>query len=133
MEIKDGQGVDPIETNANEFIKTKYGNEVLRQFTPEELKISYPGEKETAEGFKVHGVNETELIKSLEYFKGYPIASYETVMKPGKYSEIGFLGKNESFIEVLAKDNDTVLEKDYIKKVIEVFIEDADERTGAVL
>lgn len=64
----------------------------------------------TPEGFKIHGRNETSLIRSLTSFNGTPVSELEDRMKPSSYSQAGFLGEDESLIDVLAEDNDTVLE-----------------------
>ncbi len=64
----------------------------------------------TPEGFKVHGRNETSLIRSLTSLNGTPITDLEAIMRPKEISNAGFLGKDESLTEVLAEDNDTVLE-----------------------
>jgi len=66
-------------------------------------------EKTTAEGFKISGVNETSLIRSLSLLNGISIDRLEAQMRPGVLSNAGFLGKDESLTQVLAKDNDAVL------------------------
>ncbi len=63
----------------------------------------------TPEGFKIHGRNETSLIRSLTSLNGTPITDLEAIMRPKEISNAGFLGKDESLTEVLAEDNDTVL------------------------
>jgi len=66
-------------------------------------------EKTTVEGFKIFGVNETSLIRSLSSLNGIPIDRLEAQMRPGVSSNAGFLGENESLAQVLAEDNDAVL------------------------
>lgn len=69
--------------------------------------------KDPKTGFVVGGVNSTELIRSLTELNGRPIADLESDMRPGATgegsSDAGFLGENEKLLEVLASDNDLVL------------------------
>jgi hypothetical protein len=61
-------------------------------------------------GFIVGGVNSTERIKNLKAFKTVDIATIEARMRPGRYSQDGFLGAAESLIDVLAADNAYVVD-----------------------
>lgn len=60
-------------------------------------------------GFDVGGVNKTSLIRTVTELNGIPIAELEKSMRPGSRAYSGFLGPEESLIEVLAADNDLVL------------------------
>lgn len=103
------------------LIVTRYGLPVLRQLTPEEMGVKPTEVIPTPESFKIHGVNETPLIRSLRSLNGTPISTLETRMRPagaaymglpgesGGISGGGFLGRNESLPQVLGDDNDTVL------------------------
>lgn len=62
-------------------------------------------------GFNVGGVNPTALIRQLTEINGRSIADLESVMRPGKLSEAGFLGPKESLLEVLAEDNRYVVQE----------------------
>lgn len=64
----------------------------------------------TPEGFTINGKNETSLIRSLLSLNGTAISTLEERMRPNKYSTIGFLSEDESLIDVLSTDNDTVIE-----------------------
>ncbi len=59
--------------------------------------------------FKIGGVNTTQSIRALTSINGIPISYLENSMRPGRLSDMGFLGTDESLIEVLAQDNDFVL------------------------
>lgn len=91
------------------FLITKFGTKVLRKLTPEELGLKTTEVVTTQEGFKIHGVNETSLIRSLKSLNGTPIQELESRMQSGGISGSGFLGSDESLTQVLAEDNDTVL------------------------
>ncbi|MEQ8766854.1 MAG: hypothetical protein RL885_23270 [Planctomycetota bacterium] len=64
--------------------------------------------------FVIGGRNETVTIRSLESINGISIAEIETRMRPGAEGEAGstagFLGPDESLLEVMATDNETVVE-----------------------
>jgi hypothetical protein len=62
-------------------------------------------------GFIVAGKNKTEAIRALKELNGRPIADIERDMRPGKLSTKGFLGTDESLLQLLAEDNDLVLGK----------------------
>jgi len=64
-------------------------------------------------GFVYGGANSTESIRRLSTLNGTPIARIEEKMRPGNTdpnggSIAGFLGQDESLLEVMAQDNDWV-------------------------
>lgn len=71
--------------------------------------------KDEKTGFLVGGKNETALIRKLTELNGRKIAALEKDMRPGAKSEVssrlGFLGKDEKLLDILAEDNDFVLGK----------------------
>lgn len=56
-------------------------------------------------GFSIGGTNTNATIAELKALTGVPIDEIERRARPGRLSDDGFLGKDESFTEVLAKDN----------------------------
>jgi len=66
-------------------------------------------------GFLVGGKNETALIRKLTELSNRTIADLEKDMRPGAKSEVGsrlgYLGKEEKLLDILAEDNDFVLGK----------------------
>jgi hypothetical protein len=70
--------------------------------------------KDPKTGFVVGGKNETALIRALTELNGRPIADLEKDMRPGAPGQVGstagFLGKDESLLDVLAADNAFVVE-----------------------
>lgn len=88
-------------------------NNILRDLAPEELGITTQ-EKLEQTGFCIGGVNSTTLIRNLTSINGQSIQALEQRMRPEFLSErgisvAGFLGENESLLEVMARDNDFVL------------------------
>jgi len=71
--------------------------------------------KDEKTGFLVAGKNETAVIRKLTEINGRKIAALEKDMRPGAKSEVssrlGFLGKDESLLEILTEDNDFVVGK----------------------
>ena len=71
--------------------------------------------KDAKTGFLVGGKNETALIRKLTEINGRTIAELEKDMRPGAKSEVGtrlgFLGKDEKLLDILAEDNDYVVGK----------------------
>lgn len=67
--------------------------------------------KDPKTGFVVGGKNETGLIRKLTALNGRSIAALEKDMRPGESSTKGFLGKDENLLDILAMDNDFVLDK----------------------
>jgi hypothetical protein len=70
--------------------------------------------KDPKTGFVVGGKNSTELIRGLEEINGRTIAELEMDMRPGAKSEVGsnagFLGPKEKLLDVLAADNQYVVD-----------------------
>ena len=66
-------------------------------------------------GFTVGGTNESKLILGLDELNGRSIAELENDMRPGSTSELGsdegFLGPDESLLDVLAADNKYVVDE----------------------
>jgi hypothetical protein len=79
------------------------------------LKIGPVTPKEDPKtGFVVGGKNATALIKKLGEINDISIADLEKKMRPGSGADMsvaGFLGKDESLLEVLAADNQYVVEE----------------------
>lgn len=69
-------------------------------------------------GFVIGGVNSSSLIAKLKEINGVPISELERRMRPGEYSESGFLGKNESLLDVMMRDNDYVLDRNLTHKAL---------------
>jgi hypothetical protein len=61
--------------------------------------------------FLIGGTNPTSVIRALKQLNHIPIGDLEDRMRPGHASTDGFIGDNEKLLDVLASDNDTVLEK----------------------
>lgn len=65
-------------------------------------------------GFSVGGKNETKLIQGLDELNGRSIVDLEKDMRPGALSEVGsdegFLGADESLLDVLVADNQYVVD-----------------------
>ncbi|MCC6417329.1 MAG: hypothetical protein IT429_03680 [Gemmataceae bacterium] len=91
------------------------GQEVPEDFTKADLKTlgvePVSPRKDPKTGFVVGGKNETALIRKLTEIAGRRIASLEKDMRPGQLSRLGFLGKDESLLDVLAMDNGYVVEQ----------------------
>ena len=83
------------------------------QITPESLGIKpVKPQKDAKTGFVVGGKNATALIRKLTELAGRPIGELEEDMRPeGGYSTKGFLGKDEHLLDILAEDNQYVVEK----------------------
>jgi hypothetical protein len=87
---------------------------LLRELTTKELDLdhdtSHPDISSSA--FVVGGVNSTDVIRELKGLNGRSIIQLETDMRPcrigGTVSFDGFIGRNDSLIEVLAADNKLV-------------------------
>jgi hypothetical protein len=62
-------------------------------------------------GFVVAGKNPTALIRKLTEVAGRSIADLEKDMRPGALSRKGFLGKDESLLDVMAADNAFVVDR----------------------
>jgi hypothetical protein len=91
-----------LETEEADFTKVE----------PEKLGVAFVKPmKDAKTGFLVGGKNATKLIRQLKEINGRNIADLERDMRPGNNSTAGFLGKDEALLEILALDNDFVLEK----------------------
>lgn len=66
-------------------------------------------------GFLVGGRNSTESLRTLTEINGQPIAKLEADMRPGAKVEVGsdagFLGPEEKLLDVLAGDNQLVVDE----------------------
>jgi hypothetical protein len=67
--------------------------------------------KDPKTGFVEGGKNATALVRGLPEIAGQSIAKLEKRMRPGQDSRAGFLGKDESLLEVLAADNRYVVDE----------------------
>jgi len=86
------------------------GTKDFSEASPAELGIAWVDERQDPKtGFLVGGKNATSLIKKLTELNGRPIDRLEQAMRPGAASEKGFLGTDETLLEVLAADNRNVV------------------------
>lgn len=84
----------------------------LEAYSAETLNIEYgTEEKDVVTGFVYAGVNSTETIQGLrgKELNGISVSDLEKRMRPRQLSERGFLGNEESLIDILAEDNDWVI------------------------
>ncbi len=86
------------------------------KFEPKDLGVEFvKPTKDPKTGFLVGGKNDTALLRKLTEINGRTIAELETDMRPGAKSEVGsrlgFLGKDEKLLDILAEDNDYVVGK----------------------
>lgn len=84
--------------------------------TPREVGVTpAKAKKDPHTGFIVAGANATSLIESLTQMNGCKIADLEADMRPGAASEVGsdagFLGPHERLLDVLAADNQYVVDE----------------------
>jgi len=70
-----------------------------------------PEVRDPKTGFLVGGRNSTDLLRTLTEINGRSIADLERDMRPGALSTAGFLGQDESLIEVLVEDNRYVVDE----------------------
>ncbi len=105
---------------------------LLREATPEELGVKSVEVVEEESGFKIGGVNSTELIRKLASLNKIPIETLEKRMRPwrppehesvmpydlqrefcrrGWDSVLGYLRADQGLLDVLAEDNDFVLSR----------------------
>ena len=75
------------------------------------LRHQWPEPRKDEGGFLLGGANSDETLRNLKAINGIPIEELEKRMRPGGYSPVGFLGKDDHLIEVLRKDNDFVVDK----------------------
>jgi len=88
--------------------------EKLKDFTaidPKSLGIEFfvPVKDEKSD-FLVGGKNATALIAKLPTIAGRTIKGLEKDMRPGALSRLGFLGKDESLLEIMTGDNRFVVD-----------------------
>jgi hypothetical protein len=94
-------------------------HEAIKDFTgvdPASLGVKpVPARKDPKTGFVVGGKNPTDLIRTLKEIGGRPIGDLEADMRPGAESDVGsakgFLGKDEALLDVLAGDNQVVVDE----------------------
>ncbi len=67
--------------------------------------------KDKGSDFIIGGKNSTELIRKLTEINGLPIAALEKSMRPKALSKVGFLGPDEKLLDVLAADNQYVVDE----------------------
>ncbi|HVW37749.1 MAG TPA: hypothetical protein VHB99_10610 [Pirellulales bacterium] len=88
------------------------GTKDFSEASPAELGIAWVVEKRDPKtGFLVGGKNATSLVKGLTEINGLAIDRLEQAMRPGAASEQGFLGTDETLLEVLAADNRYVVDE----------------------
>jgi hypothetical protein len=87
----------------------------LRDFTDfklEELGVKLVTAKtDPKTHFQVGGKNSAATIKGLTEINGVELDQLEADMRPGKLSRAGFLGPNEKLLDILAGDNQYVVDK----------------------
>lgn len=81
----------------------------IRELTNDEAGIQRIPERTESTGFVIGGVNETALIRRLPTITDIPIADLTEKMRPGRFSDEGFLGEDEDLRKIMARDNDVVL------------------------
>lgn len=67
--------------------------------------------KDPKTGFIVGGKNNTSLLRTLPHLNGIKIAILEKDMRPGASSSAGFLGQDEKLLEILAADNQFIVDE----------------------
>jgi hypothetical protein len=79
---------------------------------PKELAMTWVVEaRDPKTGFVVGGKNQTALIRALPSIAGRTIAALEKDMRPGQFSTVGFLGKEEKLLDILVEDNKLVVDE----------------------
>lgn len=99
-----------VEITATSFgVQDQRNLSSLENMTHEQLGIELfvPRQDDTT-GFVYGGTNPTENIRRLSEIHGIPIKELERRMRPRQLSEAGFLGPEESLLDVMAMDNDWV-------------------------
>jgi hypothetical protein len=88
------------------------GAEDFRDVDPASLGVRpVPAQEDPRTRFVVGGKNPTALVRNLKEIGGRSVADLEKDMRPGADSEKGFLGRDESLLEVLAADNKFVVDE----------------------
>jgi hypothetical protein len=68
--------------------------------------------RQESSGFTIAGTNRSETLRQIQTINGLTIQELEDLMRPGnsdrRSSTLGFLGPDESLIEVLVADNDFI-------------------------
>lgn len=77
---------------------------------PRELGVAFVEPKKEG-NFIVGGKNATTVVASVAALNGRPIDQLELDMRPGANSSMGFLGKDESLLGILALDNKFVVDQ----------------------
>lgn len=101
---------DDVEITVTSFgVQDQRNLSSLENMTHEQLGIELfvPRQDDTT-GFVYGGTNPTENIRRLSEIHGIRIEELERRMRPGQLSEAGFLGPEESLLDVMAMDNDWV-------------------------
>lgn len=78
---------------------------LIRSVKPEALGINRFEIITEPSGFRIGGTNDEKLILGLRELAGQSIAKLEMRMRPNQDSMVGFLGREESLLKVLASDN----------------------------
>lgn len=82
-----------------------------KDYTNYKLQEPLPSvRKDIKSEFLVNGKNDTKLIRGLTSINGVTLEKLHTAMRPAANSTAGFLGKDENLLDVLAMDNDYVLD-----------------------
>jgi len=76
-----------------------------------EITPYVPQRSEQEPNFVIGGVNSSKSIRNLRSIAGQSIRQLEARMRPGRDSGAGFLGEDESLLEVMAEDNAYVVDK----------------------
>jgi hypothetical protein len=101
-DTKEGQEKQPDKKKpAGDYKEVLFVDLGIVLLTPEEDKA----------GFVVAGKNATSLIRTLKKINGRTIAALEKDMRPGGLSSAGFLGNDEKLLDVLAADNEFVVDR----------------------
>lgn len=109
LRVSNGWAEFTIDSRAPSLLKD---SRMIREPSLEELGITSMQEFFEQSGFVQGGVNDTETIRGLESINGVSINRLEAYMRPRELSATGFLGEDESLIDVLARDNEQVLAHD---------------------
>jgi len=130
--MKDKADVFPAITLSNAQMDfqliARYGIEIAngsqhvhRELTPDEVGVKPLQEVVDGSGFVIGGRNTTDKIVSLNVINSLSIQQLEALMRPGVYgggrrdshgiSDAGFLGEDESLLQVMAMDNNFVLSR----------------------
>jgi hypothetical protein len=100
------------------FAQDKQPPKDFKDFDLKELGVELvPARKDSKTGFLVGGKNATALVRGLTEINGRTIAALEKDMRPGaraedfEGSDKGFLGPEEKLLDVLAADNQYVVDE----------------------